>query len=715
MALVLTDCVGAAWRTGLAQRLLARWGAKASVAIVQPLPRLLWPRTGANPRQMLLSSRTAGTPNVHVHASEPMLPLPALRAGQIPVPVLELTGAPLTEWAALVANGGSTALPVLAVSGADADPAAAAASPQDEEPRPRDSVSTFRSAVSPQAYRLAGHLAAVEPLTLPVMRVVQRAVLPDSHPGYLAEVFLGGVLERIDARDPRWDRYRLRPGIGELLLDTLSTRDGMRTIDAVSAHFERSATSGAKLPILLRNPEGSATLPDNLAPLARVGSALLRHLGLLPAEPADTEPTETPSLPTPPEPEEETEGILRARIDYLRERAEEDEQSLRALARNTYRLGILLKEEERKEEARDALEAATHMFRRLTTDSRSDSRSDVADLARSLYQAGVVLWRLGQYESALDRDREAVSLWRPLVAADPDTYEGELADSLNGTGVDLSKLGRHEEALVLYREAVEIRRRLAAVDPEKYEADLAKSVHNVGFDLSELGRHEEALIAKREAVEIRRRLAAVDPGKYEADLAKSLHDVGVDLSELGRHEEVLAVDREAVEILRRLAAVDPGRYEADLADSLERLGLELHELRRYGEDLVAVGEAAEIWGRLATVDPEKQGDLARSLHNVGVSLQRLDRWNESLDMMSRAVAAYEQATRTDRRRKISVELAKSLYGQSHAFAALGRREEALAAVDLAIGVVDELDDRTDEDSHFLDALRNLKTETESAG
>ena len=49
---------------------------------------------------------------------------------------------------------------------------------------------------------LAAHLSAV-PITLPVMRLVQRVMHPAGGPTELGEVFLGGLLVRVDAAAAR--------------------------------------------------------------------------------------------------------------------------------------------------------------------------------------------------------------------------------------------------------------------------------------------------------------------------------------------------------------------------------------------------------------------------------------------------------------------------------------------------------------------------------
>ncbi|OUC86704.1 hypothetical protein, partial [Streptomyces swartbergensis] len=135
----------------------------------------------------------------------------------LPLPVLE-PGAPwLAHWAALVAGPG----------GARTQGAAAwlppAPAPPAEPARditgssPEDLVLRFRATASPEAFRLAGHLALAVP-SVPVMRLVQRAVDRDPRPQHLAEVILSGMLTAVPGPP---GSYAFRPGVRELLLRSL--------------------------------------------------------------------------------------------------------------------------------------------------------------------------------------------------------------------------------------------------------------------------------------------------------------------------------------------------------------------------------------------------------------------------------------------------------------------------------------------------------------
>ncbi|MFC1415764.1 TIR-like protein FxsC [Streptacidiphilus cavernicola] len=279
VVLVLTDGVGAAWRSAAVPELLTAWAARAGVALVQPLPPTLWSGTALRPVRRSLRATTPASTNAGlVQQSSPLHQDSDGIAGH-PLPVLELTAAQLGGWAALTAQGGSAQLSVVDSRGIGrAEPGA----PRHEDPE--QLLNSYRAGASPEAYRLATHLATVEPLTLPVMRVVQAAVLPGSHPGILAEVFLSGLLSTDADSPPSAEAvYALRPGLDGLLLSAVGVGEGLDTLRAVSAFFERPTGRPASMRVLLGDPEGGVGIAAGGRPMAEVGGPFLRYLGVLPA------------------------------------------------------------------------------------------------------------------------------------------------------------------------------------------------------------------------------------------------------------------------------------------------------------------------------------------------------------------------------------------------------------------------------------------------
>ncbi|MDT0390521.1 SAV_2336 N-terminal domain-related protein [Streptomyces sp. DSM 41921] len=218
--LVVSDCTGPQWRPGEAgdrwYRTLRHWARRMPLAVVQPLPEQLWSSTALPAEPGLLTSPATAAPSAALAFApyDPATP-PPRRA--LPVPVLE-PGAPwLAHWAALVAGPGGARTPGAAAWLPPAPAPPAEPAPDLAGSSPEELVLRFRATASPEAFRLAGHLALAVP-SVPVMRLVQRAVERDPRPQHLAEVILSGMLTAVPGPP---GSYAFRPGVRELLLRSL--------------------------------------------------------------------------------------------------------------------------------------------------------------------------------------------------------------------------------------------------------------------------------------------------------------------------------------------------------------------------------------------------------------------------------------------------------------------------------------------------------------
>ena len=268
-------------------------------------------------------------------------------------------------------------------------------------------------------------------------------------------------------------------------------------------------------------------------------------------------------------------------------------------------------------------------------------------------------------------------------SADDSERAGWLVDLSNR----LADLGRREEALAAIEEAVTIHRQLAEARPDAFLPDLATSLNNQSVRLADLGRREEALAAIEEAVTIRRQLAQARPDAFLPDLATSLNNQSTCLADLGRREEALAAIEEAVTHLPRAGRGPPRRVPARPRHVAEQ----------------PVGPAWRIWGggrrrwprsrkpsriyrQLAAGPPDAfLPDLAVSLNNQSNRLADLGRREEALAAIEEAVTIRRQLAQA-RPDAFLPDLAMSLNNQSSRLAGLGRREEALAAIEEAVTI-----------------------------
>ncbi len=276
--LVVSDCVGAAWGDSRMAGALATWAASAPVAVVQPLPHRLWDRcqTQIHPVQLRSTAPALTNDRLEVRLREAN-PEPA--AAGIVVPVFEVDPQWLSIWAGLVAGGSAGWSGAMAMfTGLRGQEHQPAAEPADQDANAR--VAVFRAHASPQAFRLARFLSAA-PLSLSVMRLVQAALAPASRPAHLAEVFLGGLLQRLSPAgeeiEPDDVQYDFYPGVRDVLLAGLSRADTLRVISTYVS--ERIATTPVDFLAMLTTPQLIKHVDPRSQPFAQLAASLLRALG----------------------------------------------------------------------------------------------------------------------------------------------------------------------------------------------------------------------------------------------------------------------------------------------------------------------------------------------------------------------------------------------------------------------------------------------------
>ncbi|WP_422646992.1 SAV_2336 N-terminal domain-related protein [Actinoalloteichus caeruleus] len=248
VVIVVSDCVGEGWDSGVIGRGLAELSRSGPVSVFQPLPQHLWRRTGVRPVSGRMSAATFGRGRRRFRFRARRSLADRRRSTRATsIPVLQLGPEWLGPWARLVAGRGSATMDC-AVLGLPAT--RPSTSPVQRQRRylpasPLERVWSFRAAASPEAFQLATYLSAV-PLDLSVIRLVQRVMMPESRPFHLSEVLTGGLVTLSSAMPaeesavpvgPTTDvHYQFLPGVREVLLSMLS-RSGQQAVLEALSHF----------------------------------------------------------------------------------------------------------------------------------------------------------------------------------------------------------------------------------------------------------------------------------------------------------------------------------------------------------------------------------------------------------------------------------------------------------------------------------------------
>ncbi|MEU8411409.1 FxSxx-COOH system tetratricopeptide repeat protein [Amycolatopsis japonica] len=285
IVLVLTDAIGKAWHSGALGKVLYRWGKSMPVALVQTMDQRLWSWSGLHTRRTALSAPFPGATN-HQLRSMPMgrgIDLDRDGAERaVPVPVLGLTSEWISGWVRLLTAPGSEWVETTATFVHKQETIPLPAEPV-ESLTAEKRVLRFRTLASVQAFRLAALLAAA-PLSLPLIRIVQRVLLPNSGNSELAEVMLGGLLKKLPDNETRPGRttvsYDFIDGVREELLacgQRSETAQVARVLSAFAGHENsalRNFADALEEPDEAEEPEPTAEAIPHL----RVQAAVLRAL-----------------------------------------------------------------------------------------------------------------------------------------------------------------------------------------------------------------------------------------------------------------------------------------------------------------------------------------------------------------------------------------------------------------------------------------------------
>ncbi|MEU5793646.1 SAV_2336 N-terminal domain-related protein [Streptomyces sp. NPDC047813] len=282
VTLLISDCMGPQWREGPAgtrwYATLHRWARRMPLAVVQPLPEHLWRESALPACPGRLAAPHPAAASAALTFTPYDTPEPDAGAGAVVLPVLEPEPRWLANWAGLIGAPGGTRFPAAAARLTRPLPVDAEDRTDVGRLSAEELVLRFRATASPEAFRLAGHLALGRP-DLPVMRLVQAAVEPDPRPRHLAEVVLSGMLTALPGAPA--GSYAFREGVRELLLLGLPRTERNRTVELLDRMGEFIDELAGRAPggfrAVVPSPGGAPT-PVERQPVAMLSEESVRRL-----------------------------------------------------------------------------------------------------------------------------------------------------------------------------------------------------------------------------------------------------------------------------------------------------------------------------------------------------------------------------------------------------------------------------------------------------
>lgn len=342
LCLFLTHGTSPEWRRVPLVDFVRRLGRAGPVAIVQMMPRRAWSHTLLGDALDEVRTNAPGVPNARLRRRNPFSDAFEREPKASTVPLLTLEPDAVRAWAgfmmsARVATHMAVRLEATDEVLNDVAPEAARAEPSSL----RQQVTAFRAIATPQAYQLMRLLAGL-PLTLPIIRLMQRGMSGERAQAHLAEVLLSGLIRRVTPPDSGLPadsvEYEFVNGVREELLGSLASHEIERVEDVlrpiregarrfVEAHVGKAIRTTTAL---FRDPDGAermlASAQSFLTVLKEIDA--LRHVPADISGPSESAPVPAslmpPSseLPPPTEileflPQLEVEALVRARACEL--------------------------------------------------------------------------------------------------------------------------------------------------------------------------------------------------------------------------------------------------------------------------------------------------------------------------------------------------------------------------------------------------------------
>jgi len=367
--------------------------------------------------------------------------------------------------------------------------------------------------------------------------------------------------------------------------------------------------------------------------------------------------------------------------------AASDERGRSLLAKGRYGLGRLMWLLGRQGEAKRENEAAITLYRKLVA-AQPDIPEYQDRLARSYSILGIVQRDAGDHDGAAESYREVVAIYSKLVAAQPDVakYRDFLALGYNNLGNVQYETGDLKRAAESYRQAIAMRSNLMATQPNvpDYQHGLALSYNNLGNVQSDEGDRAGAAESYRQANATWSKLQMAQPNvpDYQDSLAMSYNNLGNVQSDTGDRAGAVESYRQAIAIRAKLVAAQPNvpRYRDGLAMTYNNLANVQGEMRQPQEAEETSRRAIKIATELVDANP----DMPSYLSLLGEATGNLGAAVEAERRHADAEKAYRQAI--DRQR-IAVQkgpgvnlyrqrLSAHFSGLTRTLGAQGRADEA---------------------------------------
>jgi formylglycine-generating enzyme required for sulfatase activity len=285
LVLLVSDCRSIAWKSGDIHELLKLWSTHGATAIVQLLPERLWNQSELDVGVgVQVSALIPGAPGHQLKIHQRSGRREIEPSDTLTVPIVTLTAKSLKQWALVVAAFGRQRTPARSfdlawVQDEERDREEFVVVPKSAEAR----IELFQATASPIAQQLATMMAAV-PVSLPVVHLIQKHLLPEANPIHVAEVYDSKLLEQKNTKKSSGEpiEYDFALEVRRLLIERTPIDETTTVLDTLSQAIAQSLN----LPpirsftaLLSPKSDWSKETQAAILPFAQVATQVLHSLG----------------------------------------------------------------------------------------------------------------------------------------------------------------------------------------------------------------------------------------------------------------------------------------------------------------------------------------------------------------------------------------------------------------------------------------------------
>ena len=274
LILIISNCISPAWKSNDMYRNIKEWSNKSFCSIVQILPRHMWLLTTLGQGIQLNWKADKVYPlNKNLYSKKSSFYF-ANDKNILKIPVVAFEPASFNAWGNVILKKQNYSISGFAFLEQDL-----IKQPVKEQTLTAEQkVENFLAQASITAKTLAAYLANL-PVSYEVARYIQEIELPDSNLLHLAEVFLGGIIERVEYEGKTsFDFYK---GVRDKLKHRISPDKAWELFIKISNILSKELGSSLYMPAFFYNPKSIKSIPWNKEAIkfAKIGIDILKRKG----------------------------------------------------------------------------------------------------------------------------------------------------------------------------------------------------------------------------------------------------------------------------------------------------------------------------------------------------------------------------------------------------------------------------------------------------